>query len=130
MGGEIWLEAIDSTGASGAAFPEFFPQRHYNMIPQTLHYRRRFFSFYGNGEERAFSFYWSSNKCWGGRWGRETCHIEKQTSEKYYPKNTNNQNCSKSLSLVHLFSSSLVFSDFAELLAGVRYDITSTVVGT
>ena len=113
MGGEIWLEAIDSTGASGAAFPEFFPQKALQHDTTNLALQTAFFSFYGNGEGRAFSFYWSSNKCWGGRWGRETCHIEKQTSEKYYPKNTNNQNCSKSLllcicSLLHSCSLTLL----------------------
>ena len=34
---------------------------------------------------RRLSFILVFNKCWGGR-VRETCHIEKPTSEKYYPK--------------------------------------------
>jgi hypothetical protein len=62
MDGEIGLEAIDSTGASGACFPEFFSQRHYNMIPHNLHYRRRSFSFYGNGERSVFYLFEEERK--------------------------------------------------------------------
>jgi hypothetical protein len=82
MDGEIGLEAIDSTGASGACFPEFFSQRHYNMIPHNLHYRRRYFLFMGMGRG-VFSI------CLRRRERVERrCHIDEtdKMSEKYYPK--------------------------------------------
>jgi hypothetical protein len=67
--------ATDSTGASSAFFPEFFPIKALQHDTTHLHYRRRYFLFMGMGmflfvEERK----------------RKACHIDGQTSEKYHQK--------------------------------------------
>jgi len=107
-------EAIDSTGAS--MLLEFFPNRHYNMIPHTC-ITDGVFLFIGKGE---FHFVISSIE---GEGKSEACHIDetdKQT-EEMLPKKLNNQICSKSLSC----ASSFTFFHFARL-ARARSAFTST----
>jgi hypothetical protein len=82
MGGEIWLEAIDSTGASGAAFPEFFPQKALQHDTTNLALQTAFFFFLWEWGGEGFFFLLVFQQVLGREMGeRDVSHRETDVGE-------------------------------------------------